>query len=134
MPSTNNVLWALACALTLVVGLIVGRTGAVGQPASGPSVSNFREDFPLKQIRQTTFKDQTVTLDGNEYVDCTFDNVTFKFNGEAPFRLTNYHFEKNSKLGIASDNPAVKSTMQLMTALIEAGSHQTQQNGTNNNH
>src|SRR5580704_4963846 len=134
MPSTNNVLWGLACALMLVVGLLVGRTGVVGKTVMAPSASNFRADFPLKQIRQTTFKDQTVALDGNEYVDCTFINVMFKFDGQAPFRLTNGHFENHSKFGITSDDPAVNSTIQLMTALVELETHQAQQNGIKDNH
>jgi len=133
MPSTNNVLWGSACVLMLVVGLIVGRTGAVGQAVKAPSETNFREDFPFKRIQQTTFKDQTVTLDGNEYVDCTFINVMFSFAGQAPFRLTNDHFENHSKFGITSDNPAVNATIQLMTALVQLESHQTQQNGTKDN-
>jgi hypothetical protein len=137
MPSTNNVLWGLACALMLVIGLIVGRTGLIGQTVKAPPESTFREDFPFKQIRQTTFKDQTVTLDGNEYVDCTFINVMFKFDGQAPFKLTNDHFENRSKFGITSDNPAVNSTIRLMTALVELETHQNQpnqQNGTQDNH
>src|SRR5271154_4823577 len=133
MPSTNNILWTSACALMLLVGLIVGPTGAVGQTVKAPSESTFREDFPYNQIRQSTFKDQTVTLDGNEYVDCTFINVTFKFDGQAPYRFTNVHFENNSRLGIASDNPVVNATIRLVTALVELG-HQTQQNGINDNH
>jgi hypothetical protein len=133
MPSTNNILWSSACALMLVVGLIVGRTGVVGQTVKAPSESTFRDDFPFKQIRQTTFKDQTVTLDGNEYIDCTFIDVMFKFDGQAPFRLTNDHFENHSKFGITSDNPAVNSTIQLMTALVGLEIHQTQQNGTKDN-
>jgi hypothetical protein len=118
----------------LVIGLVIGRTGVIGQTVKVPSESPFRKDFPFKQIRQATFKDQTVPLDGNEYVDCTFNNVMFKFDGQAPFRLTNDHFENHSKLGITSDNPAVSSAIQLMTALVGLESHQTQQNGSEDNH
>jgi hypothetical protein len=117
----------------LVIGLIVGRTGAVGHAVNAPSESTFRQNFPLKQIRQTTFKDQTVSLDGNEYVDCTFINVTFKFEGQAPFRLTNDHFENHSKFGITSDDPAIKATIQLMIALVGLEIHETQQNGSQDN-
>ena len=134
MPSTNNILWGSACALMLVVGLIVGRTGAVGHAVNAPPVSAFRQDFPFKQIRQTTFKDQTVSLDGNEYVDCTFINVTFKFDGQAPFQLTNDHFENHSKFGISSDDPAVKATIQLVTALVRLEIHDIQPSGTQDNH
>jgi hypothetical protein len=82
--------------------------------------------FPLRQIRQQTFKNQTVQLDGNEYVDCTFENVTFKFEGEAPFRFTNDHFEKGSKFSVTSDSPPVKATLELVTALMRV----SQLNGT----
>ncbi len=116
MPSTNF-LWSLVCVLLLVVGLIAGRMGLVGHPAL--STSNFREDFPLKQIREKTFKNEAVSLDGNEYIDCTFDNVILRFDGQAPFRFTNDHFEKGSKFGFDSGNPAIEAIIRLMSTFMK---------------
>ena len=122
MPNISgaNLLWGLICVLALVIGLIAGRMGLVGQSPNTQSLANFRADFSLKQIQAKTFKNETVQLDGNEFIDCTFDNVVLKFNGQAPFRLTNVHFIEPSKFSIASDNPVIKSTLELMSAFFKA--------------
>src|SRR5215469_6364838 len=118
MPNirSTSLLWGLICALALVVGLIVGRMGLAGQ-SNALSLANFRPDFPLKEIRGKTFKNETVQLDGNAFIDCTFDNVTLRFEGQAPFRFTNDHF--NGKFSVASNNPVVKSTMELIGTFIK---------------
>jgi hypothetical protein len=123
MPTITrtNLLWGLVCALALVVGLIAGRMGLVGQSPNTLSTANFRADFPLHQIREKTFKNETVELDGNSYVNCTFDTVTFKFEGQAPFGFVNSHFENLSKLQVVSNNPIIKSTLELVGALISLG-------------
>jgi hypothetical protein len=120
MPNIRSadLLWGLICALALVIGLIAGRMGLVGQPPNIQSLANFRADFPLKQVQGKTFKNETVQLDGNDFVDCTFENVVLKFDGQAPFRLTNVHF--HSKFSIASDNPVIKSTLELTSAFLKA--------------
>ncbi len=119
MPNNTNLIWGLICALALVVGLIAGRTGLAGGSPKAPSASNFRADFPLKQIQAKTFKNEAVQIDGNAFIDCTFDNVTFRFDGEAPFRFTNDHFEPRSKVEVTSNNPVVKSIIELMSAVLK---------------
>jgi hypothetical protein len=115
---TTNLLWGLICVLALVVGLIAGRMGLAGR-SDALSPANFRPDFPLKEIRQQTFKNETVKLDGNAFIDCTFDNVILNFDGQAPFRFTNSHFEKRSKLSITSNNPVVSSTIELVGVFMK---------------
>jgi hypothetical protein len=120
MPNIRgtSLLWGLICALALVVGLIAGRMGLVGH-SNALSLANFRPDFPFTEIREKTFKNETVQLDGNAFIDCTFDNVTLKFDGQAPFRFTNDHFEKRSKLQITSNNPVIKSTIELIGVFLQ---------------
>lgn len=36
----------------------------------------------LKVIENQHFKDQLVSIDGNRYKNCTFDNVTFRWHGK----------------------------------------------------
>jgi hypothetical protein len=62
---------------------------------------------------------KTVQLDGNAFTDCTFDNVTLKFDGQAPFRFTNDHFENRSKFQITSNNPVIKSTLELIGVFLK---------------
>jgi hypothetical protein len=91
--------------------------GLIGQN-SNASLSNFRADFPLQQIRGKTFTNEIVQLDGNAFIDCTFDNVRFKFNGQAPFGFTDVHFHNLTKLQVVSDNPVVETTLKLVGALM----------------
>ena len=120
MPNirSTSLLWGLICALALVVGLIAGRIGLAGQ-GQNTSLANFRADFPLQQIRGKTFKNETVQLDGNAFINCTFDNVIFKFDGQAPFSFTSDHFESGSKIGVRSNNPVVTATVGLMNAIMK---------------
>jgi hypothetical protein len=131
MKDRAYLLWGLICALALVVGLIAGRMGLVGPTPNTMSIANFRADFPLKQIQSRTFKNETVQIDGNEFIDCTFDNVIFKFDGQAPFRFTNDHFHLPSKFSIGSDNPVAKAAIELVSAFQKvenAARSQLQQN------
>jgi hypothetical protein len=120
MPTIRgaNVLWILISALALVTGLIAGRMGVAGPTPNTVSLANFRADFPLRQIQAKALKNETVQIDGNEFIDCTFDNVTFKFDGTAPFRFSKDHFQGHSKFSITSNNPVIKSTIELMGAFI----------------
>jgi hypothetical protein len=118
MLNTNNILWGLVCALMLVVGLIVGRMGFVGQASTVSTAANFRKDFPLNQIRDKTFRSQDVQVDGNEFINCTFDNVVFKFAGQAPFAFVTDHFEKGGKLGVASDSRPIQAAMELTASIL----------------
>jgi hypothetical protein len=45
--------------------------------------------------------------------------VVFEFDGQAPFRFSNAHFEKQSKVEIRSNNPVVMSTIEMMTAFMK---------------
>jgi len=126
---TTHPLRALICVLALVIGLAAGQTALAEQSVNTQSPANFREDYPLKEYRGKTYKDETVQIDGNSFIDCTFDNVTFRFDGEAPFRFTNDHFQ--GKFSLTSNNPVVKATMELLGAFIKmenAAQNQTKDN------
>jgi hypothetical protein len=114
---TTHRLRVIICALTLVIGLAAGKVARAQQSASTQSLANFRDDYPFKEYRGKTYKNETVQIDGNDFIDCTFDNVTFRFDGEAPFRFTNDHFQ--GKFGLTSNNPVVKSTMALLGAFVK---------------
>jgi hypothetical protein len=122
VPNTNNIFWGLVCALVLVVGLIVGRMGFVGRTSTAPSASNFREDFSFTLVRDKTFKNQDVDVDGNEFINCTFENVVFKFAGNAPFRFVTDHFGNGTKLGVGSDNRPIQAAIELTAAIMKVNS------------
>jgi hypothetical protein len=74
----------------VVIGfLVIGFFAYVIDVASHLDwVKNLYWDRPLIQVWQKEFKNQTVTLDGYEYVECSFENVTFQYEGTGPTRLT----------------------------------------------
>src|SRR5215470_1604184 len=115
MRTKTSLLLGLICVVTMFGSLSIGRPGLAAEDANTvPSTSNFRADFPLNEVREKIFKNETVQLDGNEFINCTFDNVIFEFNGQAPFRFTNVHVENQSKIEIRSKNPVVLATLELM--------------------
>jgi hypothetical protein len=98
--------------LIYILALVVSPIAGLAQQS--PNIqSNFRADFPLNKIEAKTYKNETVRIDGNEFIECTFDNVVFQFDGEAPFRFTNAHFVPGSKVSITSTNPAITAAFSL---------------------
>jgi len=107
------VLLGLTCMLALMVSPI-----GLGLAQQSPNTqSNFRADFPLTKIEAKTYKDETVRIDGNEFIDCTFDNVVLQFDGEAPYGFTNAHFVPGSKVAIGSTNPAIRAAFGLASEI-----------------
>ena len=64
--------------------------------------------WEFQQILQRTYENETIQLDGREFVDCVFDNITFRYQGTAPFKFTNVRFVKDTKFYVASSNPIIK--------------------------
>jgi hypothetical protein len=93
--------WLLAMALIAVVaappGYLALRAAGVfktsGSPPSEstlvPAVSVEQWNAPLTDVIGKHFKNETVKLDGNHFVDCEFEDVTFFYAGTRPFKATN---------------------------------------------
>jgi hypothetical protein len=78
---------------------------------------------PLIQVRDRTFGAQTVPLDGYEYVNCDFDDVSFEFQGKAPSRLTDSRIhlsQGKNRVTLRSQNPIVTHTLTIVSALNKA--------------
>jgi hypothetical protein len=76
-------------------------------------------DEKIKQIWNQSFKNETVLLDGIEYIRCTFDGVTFRYEGKGPTRLTDCNLVRKpgGQVSLLSNNPAIKQTFFIMSAL-----------------
>src|SRR6516164_11674095 len=98
---------------TCILALMVSPIGAGLAQQNPKTQSNFRTDFPLIKIEAKTYKNETVRIDGNQFIDCTFDNVVLQFDGEAPYGFTNAHFVPGSKVAIGSTNPAIRAAFGL---------------------
>jgi hypothetical protein len=110
-----NSYWAFTpLALVLLATIILtGRElGWIGGKA--PLQVIFDPNAKLEQVFARTYHNQAVQLDGKEFVDCTFDNVTFFYHGDAPFLLTEAHFPPGSNIRFGSTNPAIKLAVGLI--------------------
>lgn len=68
-------------------------------------------DSNLQRVWGQTFKNQTVALDGFHYLHCTFDNVTFLYEGTASMGMTEVKFFGEIALG--STNESIKTVIRL---------------------
>ncbi len=66
---------------------------------------------PSKQVFGRPFQNERVVLDDTSYVHCTFDHVTFVYNGTGPIGLSDNTIE--GPLKIDSQNPTVTTTFIL---------------------
>ena len=67
----------------------------------------------LQLIYGKTFRNQEVVLDGNKYDHCTFDNVTFVYDGIKPTSINACTFITSGKYFLRSHNDAVNGFEQI---------------------
>jgi hypothetical protein len=72
-------------------------------------------DQPLTHVSKKFFQSQVVPLDGMSYQYCVFRNVTFKFNGTAPFQLNDTITLGDH--GYTTDNPAIFIAIALASVM-----------------
>ena len=65
------------------------------------------------QVLGKTFTNETILLDGHSFSGCTFKNVKFVYNGEAPFDLVGNTIE--GKVIVATE----RANMHLQTVLFQ---------------
>ena len=75
------------------------------------AVSSPDWDQRLEKHFRVRFQNETVLLDGHEFIDCHFENVTFKFDGIKPFRFTGKNTGNSRK--VTTDNKIVGQTLTL---------------------
>ena len=116
--------------IRLWVALLLITWGALGydlydrhHPRYGTdpqSVYAWDDNKPLERIYTQTFVNETVVLDGKEFINPTFDNVTLIFNGTGGVRINNPTWIKHDGkmlVRFASRNRLVTSTVSLWSAL-----------------
>jgi hypothetical protein len=107
----SHVLMASACVIALMI-IVFGRPSRiiVNKQINPTAVT-------LRLINGKTFDRAHVPLDGNEYVDCIFKQVTLEWNG-GPYALINVHvvqFE-GAQMGLITNNRVVGDTIGLLGA------------------
>ena len=65
----------------------------------------------FEEIRNASFENEVVSLDGKQYEYCNFTNVTFKYNGTAGFGFSHNHVHGIYRL--STDSGVVGATVVL---------------------
>jgi hypothetical protein len=102
----------------------------VGSSEAGPSSTTIEKsrverdfptsewDIPLTPVFRQDYKNETVPLDGKDFIQCTFENVTFLYQGTRPIQMTNC--KKVPATGfvvtVQTDNPVVFTALSIMHA------------------
>lgn len=79
-------------------------------------------------FQNTTFRDDTIELDGNEYDGCRFENCQLIYRARAPMKLANCSF---FGFTIALEDAAA-NTLDFLTALYHGGFQSTIEQTFNN--
>jgi hypothetical protein len=69
--------------------------------------------YPFQQRWDQAYTKQTVKLDGYDYIRCTFDNVTFHYNGTAPFSFRDCTFIQQPPAILSTENNVVAQALSL---------------------
>ena len=89
----------------------------VGHPSS--KIQTFDWTIPLTQIRGAIFVNEKVDVDGKEFIDCTFNHVTFVYNGTAPFGMSHNTIIKPIQFSTDSDSVAGATVLYKSTGVLE---------------
>jgi hypothetical protein len=110
---------------TLVLGIVsslilVGREYGYlkgKQETSLPNPSPLL--LPSRRSVNAIFRNRSVSLDDYEYLDCTFENVTFQYDGPTQISLIHAKVAAGSKATFGSRNPAIQQAMGALEALLD---------------
>jgi hypothetical protein len=107
-----------------------GTTKAVAEPEPQlVAIPTFNLDTSkLTRITGRKFEYETVILDGFLYADCSFNCVTFQFEGTSVYGIYNCTFFTGGTLPTAtfkSANPVIIQTLQLFHLVSNVGGSQS---------
>jgi hypothetical protein len=122
--ANSRIAWFIMFGISVVAIALVARlknSRSVQQPAAIqealPASNNFPItdwDKPLEKRFRKAYKNETVLLDGLEFIECTFENVTFKYQGTKPYRL---HTSSGNSKKLTTDNVVVGQTVILVNQI-----------------
>ena len=75
----------------------------------------FSKNYKFTEVRNRKFNKETVPVDGYGYEHCSFEDVTFDWNGTAPFKFQYCSFLGRPNINTRSDT--VTTTIILLKAL-----------------
>ncbi len=97
---------------------------ATGEPRRSPQINErfptVDWDKPLDNVFGQTYMNETVSMDGRHFIKCTFDNVTYLYNGTRPTELTDCKIalhDGKTNTAVNTDNPVIGNLIQLLNEL-----------------
>ncbi len=123
LPSIiTKITWSYVPLLLFVISALIftakelGWIGSVHKTVKEVQFIKWPDPYvPIKVIGKT-FTNEKVIIDGYSYRDCTFNNVTFVYNGTTTIQLSNC---KINGFQLTSENVAVEGAFMLMAALVK---------------
>lgn len=118
--------WPGAVVIAMVViaaALIIRDRIALNRaPAKEPEWSPFPPKWndPPQQIFRQHYQNESVDLDGKQFVECTFVNVKFIYNGTGSVNLLNCMYglkDQPNPVSISTSSPAIYAVVMLLSAL-----------------
>jgi len=98
---------------TLALILLAFATGvAITWWSISPRGVIYNNDTKLKRVAHRVFKNEVVPLDGMEYIDCTFENITFYYNGTTRISLVSPNITGGPRF--RTDNKSIVATLAFL--------------------
>jgi hypothetical protein len=104
----------LALVLAATVILLLRGFGFIGHSEPKQQFL-FDKSPPSIVVAHKTFMNERIPLDGYIYSDCTFENVTFVYNGTRPTNFTGNRIV--GRFRYATDNPSIDGAMAMLRGL-----------------
>lgn len=92
---------------------IVDANGQHPIPIPIPTTAEEWTAYQLKPVANQRYVRENVLLDGKNYIDCDFEQVTFWYDGTAPFALTDCRLDEQSRRALHTRSPALTQWMAI---------------------
>ena len=110
--------WPIAVMALLLLGawapFLISR---YSEPDTTAETESDWTNYKPTLIRERTYENQTVALDGYHYQDCHFINVTFEYNGTTPVMIT-YNKIQGSMV-LTSKDRSIYAAIRLVVRMAE---------------
>lgn len=117
-PILSSEIWSYLPIVLLALVAIIWIIKLIKKPNTSTNMhSSFDPEMKVKQILNQRYLNITVPLDGFEYVNCTFENVTFVYEGKGPSGMIRPIIPSGTTLAFGSHDIPIKYAIQIMTFL-----------------
>jgi hypothetical protein len=117
-PILSSEIWSYLPVVLLTLVAIIWIIKLTSKPRPSTNIhSSFDPEMKVKQIVNQHYLNITVPLDGFEYVNCKFENVTFVYEGKGPSGMTRPIIPAGTTLAFGSHDIPIRYAIQIMNFL-----------------